>query len=83
MNKVPIDFGALNGTEVSNKDTFFGELDEVLGRTPTVEYIPIFQLSSHQRGFKHGATVYERKVGNGRSAQRTMGNGYSREINGR
>ena len=40
----PNDFGGLNGTNVSNKDTLFQELDDFLGRSPSVEYILVRPL---------------------------------------
>jgi len=69
VNKVPEDFGALNGTEVSNKNTLFQELDTFFGKSPNVEYIFVRPLSSvnlfstgiglHYNSYGHSAVRYK------------------------
>lgn len=63
-----MEFGALNGIEVSNKDTIFKELDTFFGRSPSVEYILVRPLSSinlfytgiglHYNSYGHSAVRY-------------------------
>jgi len=63
---VPPDFGAKNGTEISNKATILQEVDRTLGRSrpPALEYIFVrpLVLSKFSRGSGSGTNPYGHAV---------------------